>query len=396
MTIGAIVLATIAAAPVVEVSTVDDRVVKGALVAIDGKSVTVQGEGAPARVPLPSVLEVRVAPSEAQPAPAETVITLRLRGGGVLACRDVLFEERTLIADTAVAGKVRLPLAAAEAIRFRLPTDATADEWEELASSEPERDLLVVRNGDVLDRLDGTFGGLDAKTLTFRVGETRVPIDRSKEKLFGVVFGRAPSSSGSSSGDVRFRNGDRLPLSSVVLSGEALQVTLPTGSSVTVPLDGVDSVDFGRGKIQYLSQLEPRGKEHTPYIGTAPLDSVFDVLIDRSDAGPRAPIRIDRQVFKGGLVIHSKTRLTYRLNGEYRRLVAVAGIEQLVRPLGDVDLVIAADGRELLRKNVKGTDAPLPIDLDVSGARELTILVDFAGDWDISDHLALGDARLIK
>ena len=63
---------------------------------------------------------------------------------------------------------------------------------------------------------------------------------------------------------------------------------------------------------------------------------------------------------------------------------------------GDLDLVISADGKELFRRNVKGSDPPIPLDLDVTGARELTIFVDFAGDWDISDHLALGNARLIK
>ena len=103
-------------------------------------------------------------------------------------------------------------------------------------------------------------------------------------------------------------------------------------------------------------------------------------IVYRSDAGPETPIRIDRQTYRRGLVIHSRTRLTYRLNGEFQRFVAVAGIEQLVRPRGDLDLVITGDVKVLFRRNVNGTDAPIPLDLSVTGVRELTIFVDFAGE----------------
>ena len=395
MTVGMVLLAALIAPPAAEVTTVDGATISGTLAAVERNAIVLEANGAPSRVPLEKVLEVRL-PNASAPPVEEGQLSIRLQAGGILTCRDASLRDRTLIADTVAAGKVQLPVSAVSAIRFRSADEPIATAWEDVAKSEPERDLLVVRNADVLDRLEGTVSGLDAKNLTFLVGESRVAIDRSKEKLFGVVFGRGGAAEQSSTGDLRFRNGDRLPFASVTLKGENLGVTLPGGSEATVPLAHAEAIDFGRGKIQYLAQLEPRAKEHVSYFGPSPLDSVFDVLIDRSDAGPRTPIRIDRQVFKRGLVIHSRTKLIYRLNGEYKRFVAVAGIEQLVRPLGDLDLVISADGKELLRRNVKGSDPPLPLDLDVSGARELTIFVDFAGDMDISDHLALGDARLIK
>ncbi|HEX6986106.1 MAG TPA: NPCBM/NEW2 domain-containing protein, partial [Planctomycetaceae bacterium] len=351
--------AVLLAAPAAEVSTVDDRTLSGAVTALDATGVTVETDGAATPVPLDSVLAVRFPSSGEQPPAEQEGISLRLKGGGRLTCRQVVMQDRAVVAETVAAGEFRVPLAAVEAIRFRPEDDAVAEAWDELAASSPERDLLVVRNGDVLDRLEGTISGLTPETLTFLVGDTRVPIDRSKPKLFGVVSGRSPAVSGKPVGELRFRNGDRLPVTNLSLDGDSLKATA-AGAAVAVSVAHVEAIDFGGGKVQYLSQLEPRQKEHTPYIGTAELDSVFDVLVDHGDAGPGSPIRIDRQVFKKGLVIHSRTRLTYRLNGEYRRFVAVAGIEQLVRPRGDVDLVITADGKELVRKNVKGTDPPVP------------------------------------
>jgi hypothetical protein len=383
------------AAPAVEVSTTEGSTIAGPLVAIDAANVTVEREGKPTPVPLASVLEVRLTASDGSPAAGQSGLELLVRDGGRLSCREVVLEDRVLVADTAVAGTLRFPLSSATALRFRPVDPAVAEAWKELAASSPDRDLLVVRNGDVLDRLDGTISSLDPQTLTFLVGDQRVPIDRSKPKLFGVVFGRSPGSPDEARVELRFRSGDRLPVSQVALQGDSLNVT--TGDvEATVSLPDVEAIDFGRGKVRYLSDMEPRELEHTPYIGTAPLDSVFDVLVDRSAAGPEAPIRIDQQVFNRGVVIHSRTKATWRLGGKFQRFVAVAGIEQLVRPRGDLELVISADGKELHRSHVKGSDAPVPLDLDVAGARELTIFVDFAGDWDISDHLALGDARLIK
>jgi hypothetical protein len=72
------------------------------------------------------------------------------------------------------------------------------------------------------------------------------------------------------------------------------------------------------------------------------------------------------------------------------------GIDALVGRRGNVRVVISADGKPLLETDVRGIDKPRLVDLDVSGRRELQILVDFGKDLDIADHLDLADARLIR
>ena len=378
------------------VSTLDGNTTSGMVAAIADGSVSLEANGKTAKFPFGTILEVRFEPSATSPSSTDKApVAVQLADGSRLSCRQVTLDGRTLVSDTIAAGKLQTPWTAVRAVRFRELEPAIADKWKELTETAPERDLLIVRNGDVLDRLEGTISALDETTLTFLVGDTRVPIDRSKPKLFAVIPGRARPTEAKPLGELRFRNGDALTFRGLELQGENLAVHPLTGNPISVPLEQAAALDFGQGKVTFLSQIDPREKEHASYFGTE-FDSVFDVRVDHSDAGPQTPIRIDRQPYQRGLVIHSQTKLTYRLNGDYRRFVAVAGIEQLVRPQGRVTLTISADGKELFNRTISGEDAPIPLDLDVSDVRELMIFVGFGGDLDDGDHLALGDARLIK
>jgi hypothetical protein len=396
MTVAAVLMCVSFTTASANVSTLDGKTTSGNVTAIGNGAVSLEANGKASSLPLDSVLEIRFEPNSASQTKAtEAPITVQLADGSRLTCRQVTMMGRTLVADTLSAGELKVPWNAVRAVRFRDIEPAIEKKWDELSASAPERDLLVVRNGDVLDRLEGTISGLDESTLTFLVGDTRVPIDRAKPKLFGVIPGKAQLSQSKPLGELHLHNGDVLTFAGVELKGDTLAARLLTGSTVTIPLEATAALDFGQGKVTFLSQLQPRAKEHSTRFN-GEFDSVFDVRIDHSDAGREAPIRIDRQVYQRGLVIHSETKLTYRLNGDFRRFVAVAGIEQLVRPNGRVTLSITADGKELFSRDITGKDPPLPLDLDVSGVRELTIFVGFGGDLDDGDHLALGDARLIK
>ena len=96
-----------------------------------------------------------------------------------------------------------------------------------------------------------------------------------------------------------------------------------------------------------------------------------------------------------------KTTLRYRIAGDYTRFQAVAGIDDSVRRGGTSTkmcrLIIKGDGKRLFDQRNQNDDAPRPIELDVTGVRDLEILVDFGSDMlDICDHLDLADAKLLK
>ena len=390
-----VLLAALTATPTVDVTTVEGDTLSGALSQVTSEKVILAGEKGPRAVPIESVLSVRFPPHETRPeAPASSTAVL-FQAGGLLSCEAVTLRDRTLIADPLLTESIEAPLPAIAALRFRALDPAVSEDWSEVIENAPPRDLLVVRNGESLDRVEGTISALDQETLTFLVGDQRVAIDRSKPRLFGVAVAHSADAAEKSICDIRLQNGDWISVSKLEYAGELLTATAAGGWKIQMSLDSIAELDFGRGRIRYLSDIEPREMTHTPFLEVE-FDKVFDVRRDRSDAGPDVPIRIEGTPYRKGLVIHSRTELLYRLNGEFQRFVAVAGIEDLVRPHGSIELTITLDGKDVLQKTITGTDAPIPIDLNVAGARNMTILVDFADNWDTGDHLALGEARLIK
>ena len=95
--------------------------------------------------------------------------------------------------------------------------------------------------------------------------------------------------------------------------------------------------------------------------------------------------------------MHSRTVLEYALNGGYTTFAAIIGLDDSSRGKGSVTFVVSADGKELLRENFDSSRAPLPISFPVSGARKLTLLVDYGSDQlDLGDHADWVNARLTK
>jgi hypothetical protein len=80
----------------------------------------------------------------------------------------------------------------------------------------------------------------------------------------------------------------------------------------------------------------------------------------------------------------------------FTHLVALAGIDDEVRPQGSVRLVVRGDEKVLFDEPISGGDAPKNIRLSIDGVRRLTILADFGDTNDVSGHLDLGNARLFK
>ena len=158
------------------------------------------------------------------------------------------------------------------------------------------------------------------------------------------------------------------------------------------------SIDFSLGKIAYLSDLKPESVAWTPFFSTVKtLPSMGQFYAPRQDRNFESnPLQLAGTEYSKGLAIRSRTEVVYRLPGSFTRLKAVAGIDDSVRPQGNVRLVIRGDNNVLLELHIAGTDAPKPIDLDLSGVRKLSILVDFGNKAGFGDHLDLCNARIIK
>ena len=229
---------------------------------------------------------------------------------------------------------------------------------------------------------------MNDSSLKFELDGKQVAV--RQQKIFGILFGQSSSNLTRPLCRVRLVDGSHVDIDQIGFDGDSIQLKLVTGPALTLPVDRIQSVDFSLGKVSYLSLMEPQDVKYTPFF-----EFTWEYGRDHNLDG--GPLMMGDRVFRRGLCIHSRTRLRYRLRREYRRFRAVMGIDRLVVPRGDVHVIIRGDDDVLLEADVKGTDDPREIDLDVSGVRFLEILVDYGNDrLDISDHLDLGDARVLK
>jgi hypothetical protein len=206
------------------------------------------------------------------------------------------------------------------------------------------------------------------------------------------------------------KSGLKAVLAEATLDGDIVRLKTTSGLELTWSLDDLAFADFSAGKISYLSDLEPVSQKWTPIVALPPAASAAaaygKLRRDRSPFGgplvltlpdEASPgLRRHDRTFDKGLALRSRAELVYRIPTGFRRLTAIAGIDPKAAAGGNVRLAIQGDDREIVTKEIAGSDPPSPIDIDIANVRRLTIIVDYGRNLDQGDWLILGDARIVK
>ncbi len=401
-----LILAALAVGPAVEVRQLSGQTVSGTLVAMSASSITIKGgDNTDTALPTADILgitpqsnsdlsEQEIDAGQGLATTVSIVLTdgSRLQGVGItIAETDVTISPVT--GDTSW----KLPLGALASVRFAAPAPKIDEQWKEIAAVARSTDVLVVNKGDSLDYLEGVLGDVSDETVQFDLDGDAIAVKRSK--VAGLLYYHPADAEGAEAVcRVHGRGGLFLVARDVSLVDGALHVVTPSGLQHDLPWSEVRHLDFSGGKVAYLSDLEPEIQRWTPYFEARqlPASAVRYYTPRRDQAFDGEPLRLAGQTYRRGLAIRSRTELVYRLPGKFSRFVAVAGIDDRMRPQGHVHLMIYADDRLLLDCEMGGSDEPVPVDLDLTGATRLRIVVDFGQDLDISDHFDLCDARIVK
>lgn len=160
------------------------------------------------------------------------------------------------------------------------------------------------------------------------------------------------------------------------------------GQEVKLPPNEVQSIRFQGGKMTHLSDLKPSKVEETPFFGRR--------IPWRRDVGlTGGPLKINGRPHERGLAVHSRSELTFDLEGEYETFEVLVGFDDEAKGKGRVDCRVFADDKELYANpDLRADQPPTPLKLSVAGASQLRLLVDFGPDQDVGDRLIWADARL--
>lgn len=375
-----------AQSPMVEVTPLTGNAVRGELRELTADSLSLFVEGETKDYERNGVLTIKIADREETIKSEESLHEVSLVDGSQMNARKITYDGTQFSILTTNLGKLEGKGSLLHHVRYAEGDTTTLSLWKEILARDSKQDLLVINKEESIDFVEGVISKLDEKAVYFLLDGEEIPVGINK--VFGIVLSRKPGPS-NAIGKLLMANDDQYALSSLSISDGQISAVSESGLRLSTGLDNIEMIDFRQGRLVYLSDLEPRTHDYTPFF-----DEEWKMRVDQNFDGN--PLRIGSQTFKRGLCIHSKTLLKYRLGGQYRRFQAVMGIEELVGNKGHTHVLIKADEDVLFEGDVTGSDEPISLDFDVSERRDLEILVDFGADLAVADHLALGDARLIK
>lgn len=380
----------------VEVQMLSGETVVGSLVEFNSDQAAIESDGQ--RVSVPTEKMTGLSPlGEKGKRTWEPDVSVELADGTSLVGLDYRVENGRARVQLGNSKTVECASRDVVSVRVQRAAEAALAEWSRIREMEATGDLLVVRKDEVVDYHRGVLRDVTDSTVQFEIDGEVLAVKRPK--VLGLVYFQ---SAGRNLPDVICRVNDRdgssWAVRTIRLAAGQLEWTTPLGLSMTRPLPEILRIDFSQGKIVYLSELEPESRQWTPYFGVnkdlAVLSQFFAPKTDRGlDCGP---MELDGKTYTKGLALHSRTELVYRLPDKFRRLRATVGIDDRVRPRGNARLVISGDDRVLLETTLTGTEPPKPVDLDLTGVRRVSILVDYGDELNVSDHVNLCDVRVLK
>ncbi|HLL67834.1 MAG TPA: beta-galactosidase [Micromonosporaceae bacterium] len=114
-----------------------------------------------------------------------------------------------------------------------------------------------------------------------------------------------------------------------------------------------------------------------------------------SVAGDGRPITVAGTVYASGLGTNSPSDVSVYLGGNCTRLTAVLGIDDEIATGGSVTFSVLADGRTLYTSPIlTAVSEALPLDVDITGAQVVSLVVGNGGDTNGLDHGDWADARV--
>jgi hypothetical protein len=289
--------------------------------------------------------------------------------------------------------EAKVPLSALSVIWLTAPDGVDQPDLfrRRLAAGQRQRDTLLLRNGDVLE---GLLSGIDDAGVQMEVDKKEVPVPRAR--LAAVALSTELTTAARPKGTfgrLILAGGSRLSLADAACDdGKTLTGTTLFDAPVHVPLEQVIALDINQGKAVPLSDLKPLKQEQTAYLGVT-----WPLVVDGSVAGH--DLRLGGSSYDKGLGMHSESRVTYDVSASYRRFEALVGLDDQTGRDGSVRIKVLVDGkpRDLgWDKELTPQTGPQPVRVDLKGAKQLTLVVEFGQRGDVGDHVDWADARLIK
>ncbi len=313
---------------------------------------------------------------------------LLLHDGSLLAAQLVGLKDGVMKADSDSLGLLEIPISRLAALVLELPAapverDRLLDRALQAESAETRAVLL---NGDVVRGRLLALGGADIQLET-EVG----PLTLAFGRVSSITFPRAAAESAAAPGRmvVGLDDGSRV-LAERLAIDERGATLVSGGGAWTADLKRLVFLQPASDRVVYLSDLAPEGYRHVPFLNFA-----WNYRLDRNVLGGR--LRNAGQIYLKGIGMHTASRLTFAPPEDAKLFQASLAIDDAANELGSVRFRVFVDGgQKYVSPTIRGGDPPVPIEVDVSGAKRVDLVVDYADRADVQDHANWLGARFVR
>jgi hypothetical protein len=273
------------------------------------------------------------------------------------------------------------------------PPDPSRYSW---LADRPRRDVVRLANGDTAR---GAIDGFVADQAAIRWGpETGAARSLSLADLSAIAFNPGLARARKPKGAVTrlvLRDGARISVTGLSIEGDVVRGTTLFGQLLDLRTEDVVGLDIEGGKAVPLASLKPRTVEQTGFLGLS-----WPPLENRSVRGE--PLRLltasGEATFDRGLGTHPRTQINYPLGGKYQRFEALVGMAPGSGGRGRAVVRILVDGKERETPGLPNLAAgpAILVRVNISGAKELALVVDFGPAGDVQADVNWADARLVE
>lgn len=268
----------------------------------------------------------------------------------------------------------------------------------------PKQHLTEIREDTFLtakgDKPKGTLIKLGTQELLYRSGSDDFPLLlKDMAVVYLLPFDKPPETPKDLYAIVTARDGSTVQGRISSLAKGLLTLKSFYNQDFSIATASIASIYFKNGRVIYLSDMEFKAEEDANYIrGTKPAPSDFkDEFTFRRDKSVKdTKLAIRGNEYKKGVGVHARSKLTIPLNGAYKKFSTVVGIDDVALGHGNAIFEIWVDGKKEFSKTMSGNDDPHTVSINVDGARELVLLVDFGEDGNTGDCADWAMARLIR
>jgi hypothetical protein len=318
---------------------------------------------------------------------------LRLNGGDSLAGAPVAIAGDMIVWQHPLLGQLQIPEDRASAI-VRAGTAIAA------ITEARRQDTVNLINGD---STSGVVQGLADARVSITPAGVDVTAQIGLDKIAAILLADPdPSSPPAPGPDGAWRiwlsDGSSLTVPRLTMAADQpgrLQIGFGDKTAATIDASAVSCIERLNGPVRWLTELSPTEVVYHPF-----LDEDFPPRFDHPVDDPAVSIREKFPPFRHGIGVHSYTKLTYAVPDGFSAFRTQFAIERIAgsdETRADLAVRISVDGKVVQQfPHVRFGPAADPITVDVHGAREISLEVDYGDNLAAQGRFLWLDPAFVK